>query len=217
VAGNTLRACYGPRRVGALTSTDIADLLAVVDNSITRHPYLYGIERNDEFQVLAYRQGGMLRHGEGAKMWSPLSAVFELEEGAVGLNFQLNQASRAGDPPDGTRAAFDDVEVRLFVSKEEAEAFVYNEDMATVDDSGTVTSDCGSVSSEALCSTITVISAWVEPAAARIVAPTCPVSPREEKERSPTEISSSRGVASCGLRAFRPSSCPTYNWSSATV
>ena len=55
-----------------------------------------------------------LLHDADAKTWQPLGDLFQVEQGVVGIDFSLAQAADPKDPPDGTRAAFDDLEILLF-------------------------------------------------------------------------------------------------------
>ena len=93
-----------------------------VAGSITRHPYLYGYEMNSSSTILNYLQGQQMRHTAGERTWQTISAIFQLEPDALVIRFFLNQASMRGDPPDGTRAVFDDLELLIFETQDEAEA-----------------------------------------------------------------------------------------------
>ena len=94
-----------------------------VPGSITRHPYLYGYQFNRDNRIILYMQGQNMLHWEAPKVWDVISGIFAIEPGTVKIRLFLMQAWRLGDSPDGTRAMFDDVELRVFDSKEKALAY----------------------------------------------------------------------------------------------
>ena len=95
-----------------------------VEKSITRRPFLYGVERDDSGRTLNTYQGQNLRHTAAAKTWQPLVGIFEVNKGATEVVFALRQAAESGDPPDGTRATFDNLEIRLFDTSSEAKRYL---------------------------------------------------------------------------------------------
>ena len=99
------------------------------DGAITGLPYLYGYMmekgRPDRKEILAYLQGQQMRSrstlpGEWVQIWG----IFKVPEGTNTIRFFLSQAERKGVPQNGSAAQFDDVGLYLFVTIEEAEAFV---------------------------------------------------------------------------------------------
>ena len=94
-----------------------------VQGSITRHPYLYAYEQNSTGGILNYLQGQNMRHTAVTKTWQTMSGIFQLEANAAEITLFLRQASASGDPPDGTRATFDDLELLLFDTQADAESY----------------------------------------------------------------------------------------------
>lgn len=100
-----------------------------VEGSITRHPYFWGHQNGpfnfDDDPIEEVIQGDM-RHQEEANVWEVVYDANLLLEGVESVLFQMAQASRLDDPPDGTKCKFRDVEVRIFESFEDAEIYVAN-------------------------------------------------------------------------------------------
>lgn len=100
-----------------------------VEGSITRRPYFWGHQNGpfnfDDDPIEEVIQGDMI-HQEEANVWEIVYDANLLLEGVESVLFQMGQASRAGDPPDGTKCKFRDVEVRIFESFEDAEVYVSN-------------------------------------------------------------------------------------------
>nr|ACN18081.1 hypothetical protein AKSOIL_0025 [uncultured bacterium BLR5] len=99
------------------------------DGAITGLPYLYGymMEQGPPTGgiVLAYLQGQrMLADTKVKDEWVDMWGVFQVPERTKRIRFFLNQASRRGVPQNGSAARFDNLGLYLFVTKEEAEAFV---------------------------------------------------------------------------------------------
>ena len=97
--------------------------------AITDLPYLYGYMmekgRRDRQEILEYLQGQQMRaqtlmQDEWVQMWG----IFKVPEGTNAIRFFLNQGLRNGVPHNGSAARFDDLGLYLFMTKEEAEAFV---------------------------------------------------------------------------------------------
>lgn len=101
----------------------------VVDGSITRRPYFWGHQNGpfnfDSDPIEEVIQGDMM-HWEEANVWEIVYDANPLLEGVESVLFQMGQGHRAGDPPDGTKCKFRDVEVRIFESSEDAEIYVSN-------------------------------------------------------------------------------------------
>ena len=100
------------------------------DRGITGLPYLYGYMMADQRKsngdkILAYLQGQRMLASTTLKdEWVNLSGVFKVPEGTKRVRFFLNQALQNGVPHNGSAARFDNLELRLFATKEEAESFV---------------------------------------------------------------------------------------------
>lgn len=94
-----------------------------VQESITRHPYLYAYEQDESGRILNYLQGQKMRHTSSSTTWQTISGIFQLQPTASTINLFLQQAEMGGDPSDGTQAVFDDIELRLFDTMKEAEAY----------------------------------------------------------------------------------------------
>jgi fibronectin type 3 domain-containing protein/N-acetylneuraminic acid mutarotase/outer membrane biosynthesis protein TonB len=95
----------------------------VVPNSITRHPYLYGYQLNSSGGIVEYLQGQNMLHNAGANVWQTISGIFLINSATTSVRFFLNQAVGGGDPADGTRAWFDDLELRVFDTQSGAESY----------------------------------------------------------------------------------------------
>lgn len=91
----------------------------IVPGSITRHPYLYGYQMSNGF-ILEYMQGQNMLHTGDANEWQKLYGIFRIKNTVSKIRFFLMQASQVGDPPDGTKALFDDIELLIFDTWEEA-------------------------------------------------------------------------------------------------
>ncbi|MBN1212298.1 MAG: hypothetical protein JXA92_06940 [candidate division Zixibacteria bacterium] len=96
----------------------------VVENSITRHPYLYGYQFDEYGYIVQYMQGQQLRHTAGADKWQNLFGVFPIDEDTRSIRFFLMQAYQNGDEPDGTTAKFDDLELIVFNTLVEAQRYI---------------------------------------------------------------------------------------------
>jgi len=72
---------------------------------MTNHPYLYGITSDAD---------------ERRRLWGILQAP----RGSESVTFEIRQGLRRGTPRDGSAARFDDVDLLLFHTRAEAEAFV---------------------------------------------------------------------------------------------
>lgn len=94
-----------------------------VPSSITRHPYLYGHEMNASNTILTYLQGQNMLHTATTGRWQTMSGIFQISTGATKIRFFMNQASQVGDPPDNTRASFDDLGLVLFDTLAEAQEY----------------------------------------------------------------------------------------------
>jgi len=90
----------------------------IVQESITRHPYLIGFP-NAGLSL----QGQNLLHTEDENTWQTMWGIFELDAAISTINFQAAQAYQIGDDPDGTRAVFDDLELVIFETQAAAEAY----------------------------------------------------------------------------------------------
>ncbi|MBN1213386.1 MAG: hypothetical protein JXA92_12500 [candidate division Zixibacteria bacterium] len=96
----------------------------IVENSITRHPYLYGYQMSNPGYIVQYMQGQHMLHTVGANTWQELYGIFPIEAETRTIRFFLNQASQVGDTPDGTMAKYDNLEMIVFETLEEAELYV---------------------------------------------------------------------------------------------
>lgn len=95
----------------------------VLENSITRHSYLWAYQTGEFSQDdWIYMQG--MAHTAGANEWEVVSGSHKLLPNVTGTYFQLGQGRRNGDPYDGTTCKFRDLEVRLFESAEDAAIYV---------------------------------------------------------------------------------------------
>jgi len=95
----------------------------VVEGSITRHPYLYGYQMNNSKGIIDRMKGQQMRHTTDANTWQVVSGIFPIHKDAKSIRLFLQQAYNVNDPPDGTRAMFDDIELRIFNTQEEAEHY----------------------------------------------------------------------------------------------
>lgn len=95
----------------------------VVENSITRHPYLWAYQVGDFSQDdWIYMQG--MSHKADADVWQVVSGAHKLLPNVTGTHFTLSQSIGNGDPFDGTTCKFKDLEVRIFESAEDAAIYV---------------------------------------------------------------------------------------------
>ncbi|MFL1895083.1 DUF5018 domain-containing protein [Aquimarina sp. 2-A2] len=95
----------------------------VVEDSITRHPYLWAVQRGQfEADAWPYMQG--MGHREGANVWEVVHGVHKLLPNVTGTEFQMSQGSMVGDPYDGTTCKFKNLEVRVFESEAAAKHYV---------------------------------------------------------------------------------------------
>ena len=99
------------------------------DGAITDSPYLYGymMEKATDTGgiVLDYLQGQeMVARPNLAGTWANMSGIFKVPEKTTKVRFFLSQALRNGVPHDNSAARFDNLGLYLFVTREEAEAFV---------------------------------------------------------------------------------------------
>jgi len=94
-----------------------------VQSSITRHPSLYAYEEDESGRILNYLQGQKMLHTASSRTWQTISGIFQLQSNASIIRFFLQQAEMGGDPSDGTQAVFDDLELRLFDTMQEAEIY----------------------------------------------------------------------------------------------
>ncbi|WP_131248824.1 hypothetical protein [Aquimarina atlantica] len=95
----------------------------VVEGSITRHPYLWAYQIGNFSQDdWIYMQG--MSHTEGENVWQIVYGTHQLLPNATGTHFKIAQALKKGDPYDGTKSKYRDLEVRLFESSADAEIYV---------------------------------------------------------------------------------------------
>jgi len=73
--------------------------------------------------IEVYMQGQNTRHTEDANTWQTMEGIFQIDPDATKIRLFLQQASQGGDPPDGTRAMFDDLELRVFDTQAGAESY----------------------------------------------------------------------------------------------
>jgi hypothetical protein len=92
-----------------------------VNGSITRHPYLYAYEMNSSGGTISYLQG--MIHSASGEYWQTVYGIFELDATATRIWLQPGQGYGGGDDPDGTRGVLDDLEMALFDSLAEAQAY----------------------------------------------------------------------------------------------
>lgn len=96
--------------------------------SITDLPYIYG------YMMYDYKRSGgrintylqeqrMLLQAKSPDQWSKVYGVFKVAPGTEAIRFFLKQASRRGDPHDGSEARFDDLGLYLFDSERDALSF----------------------------------------------------------------------------------------------
>ncbi|UII75764.1 hypothetical protein LV716_16100 [Flagellimonas sp. HMM57] len=94
-----------------------------VAGSITRHPYLWAYQTGEFSQDdWIYMQG--MTHREDENVWEVVSGTHQLLPNVTGTHFRIAQARQKGDPFDGTRSKYRDLEVRLFESPEDASIYV---------------------------------------------------------------------------------------------
>ena len=72
-----------------------------LEESITRHPYLYGYEMLSDREIAAYLQGQDMRHEAESRTWETMSGIFQLGPSPYQIRMFLNQAAMVGDAPDG--------------------------------------------------------------------------------------------------------------------
>ncbi len=102
----------------------------VRENSTTRHPYVYGYQfAGDTLRIAQQMQSQDMLHDTESGEWQKLFGVFAINSRATGIRLFLSQASMVGDDPDGTCAAFDDLVVMVFDTKEEAQAYARETDV----------------------------------------------------------------------------------------
>ena len=99
------------------------------DGAITGLPYLYGYMMvpgvPNGGRVLDYLQGQrMLCSARTANEWVKMWGIFKVPVGTSVIRFFLDQALRGGVPHNGSAARFNDLGLYLFATKEEAQAFV---------------------------------------------------------------------------------------------
>ncbi|MCK8521897.1 DUF5018 domain-containing protein [Aquimarina sp. D1M17] len=100
----------------------------VVEGSITRRPYFWGYQKgtfstDGELAIEEVLQSNMI-HTEDANVWEGVYDAKPLFEGVESVLFKMAQASMNGDPQDGTKSKYRDIEVRVFESKEDADLYV---------------------------------------------------------------------------------------------
>ncbi|MEA1867913.1 MAG: FG-GAP repeat protein [Thermodesulfobacteriota bacterium] len=95
----------------------------IYNGYITNHPYLYGYEINQSNKIVDYLQGQNMRHTATEKTWQTMSGIYQINVDTAKIRLFLNQASHAYQEPDGTKAAFNDLELLVFDT--EAEAIAY--------------------------------------------------------------------------------------------
>lgn len=94
-----------------------------VQGSITRHPYLWAYQIGDFLpEDWIYMQG--MSHREDTNVWEIVWGVHPLLPNVEGSHFKMAQARQNGDPYDGTKSTYRDIEVRLFESSLDAELYV---------------------------------------------------------------------------------------------
>lgn len=98
----------------------------VVANSIARHPMLNGYILGVNERIISYLQGETLRHNREAKCWQAVWGIFKIPSNGNSVRLFLDQAAVKGDDPNGTRAYYDDLELRIFKTGQEAEEFISN-------------------------------------------------------------------------------------------
>lgn len=96
------------------------------DGSITDLPYLYGYMQNSrDRRIYAYLQGQRMRSSARVRNeFVPLWGIFRIPDGTDMIAFFLNQASRKGDPHDGSAARFVNPGLYVFATEVEARTFV---------------------------------------------------------------------------------------------
>jgi hypothetical protein len=99
------------------------------DGAITGLPYLYGYmmesDRPGTGHILDYLQGQqMLARPQVQGQWVNVYGIFKVPEKTKRIRFFLNQALRNGVPHNGSAARFDNLGLYLFLTREEAEAYL---------------------------------------------------------------------------------------------
>ena len=95
----------------------------VVANSITRHPYLWAQQMGNFLQNDWVYMQGML-HTQDKNVWQIVYGTHQLLANVKGTYFQIAQANQNGDPYDGTKSKYRDLEVRLFESSADAKIYI---------------------------------------------------------------------------------------------
>jgi hypothetical protein len=95
----------------------------VVEKSITRHPYIWAYQIGNFSQNdWIYMQG--MSHTQDKNVWQIVYGTHQLLANVTGTYFQIAQALQNGDPYDGTKSKYRDLEVRLFESSADAEIYI---------------------------------------------------------------------------------------------
>jgi tetratricopeptide (TPR) repeat protein len=95
----------------------------VMQGSITNRPFLFPVISRQENAPIFVDELSLL-NGCGENCWGPMWVIYHLSDDATSLRLEMKQAIRGGIMLDGARAYFDDLELRLFGTKEDAVDFL---------------------------------------------------------------------------------------------
>lgn len=94
------------------------------DGNITGLPYLWARVLNDARPSNANVFQGMSLRAKSPDEWETIHGIFRMPSGVRGITLRLGQAERRGTPQNGSAARITDVEMRLFDTPAEADAYV---------------------------------------------------------------------------------------------
>lgn len=94
------------------------------DGNITGLPYLWARVMNGARPSNANVFQGMSLRSKTPDEWGTIHGIFRMPQGARAITIRLGQAQRRGTPQNGSAARIKEVEMRLFNSRTEAEAYV---------------------------------------------------------------------------------------------
>jgi len=96
----------------------------VVEGSISRRPYLHGYFIFEENRINGYLQNDSLMYSCKTKCWQARAGIFKIPPKTESITFFLDHGIVRGDAPDGSRSYYDDLELRVFKTSQEAEEFI---------------------------------------------------------------------------------------------
>lgn len=95
-----------------------------LDDNITGLPYLWAHLEADGPHTNAHWLQGMALKPKAANEWGTMHGIFPMPKGVHAIVLKLGQAERKGTPQNGSAARVKEVEMRLFDTRAEAEAYV---------------------------------------------------------------------------------------------